>query len=104
MSVIEIDQVSQIADNLVGPVIRSGNLALAVLDAVVEDNPGRDVIVLDRADYVRIHTAQECRLTQASLTKHVGRPYELAALEIDMPAFKGRLHTRTTEYVWSYIT
>jgi MmoB/DmpM family. len=104
MAVLEIDDPAAISHDLVGPVVRSGALAEAIIDAVAEDNPARDVLVLDRDDYVRIHTARECRLTQASLEKHLGRPYQLAALEIEMPSFKGRLRTRTDEYVWFYTT
>jgi toluene monooxygenase system protein D len=102
MTVLEIDDTEALGHDLVGPVVRSGALADAVIDAVAEDNPGRDVLVVDRDDYVRIHTARECRLTRASLEKHLGQPYELAALEIEMPSFKGRLRTRTDEYVWFY--
>lgn len=104
MTVLEMDSDAKTAQDLVGPVIRAGNLAEAVIDAVAEDNPGQDVLVLDRDDYVRIHTARRCRLTLASLERSLGHPYQLAALEIDMPAFKGRLKTRTDEYVWFYAT
>jgi toluene monooxygenase system protein D len=103
MTVIDIDGTG-LGPNLVGPVVRSGMLADAVIDAVADDNPGRDVLVMDRDDYVRIHTEQECRLTRASLERHLGRPFQLAALEIDMPSFAGRLRTRTDEYVWFYDT
>lgn len=102
MTILEIAGHESIGENLVGPVVRSGSLAEAVIDAVAEDNPGRDVLVLDRDDYVRIHTEHECRLTRVSLEKHLGQPCQLAALEIDMPSFKGRLRTRTDEYVWFY--
>ena len=102
MAVIEIDDVNSIDPDLVGPVVRSGPLAEAVIDAVADDNPGRDVLVVDRGDYVRVHTARTCRLTRDSLQRHLGRPFELAALEIEMPSFKGRLRTRVDEYVWSY--
>ncbi|WP_319446883.1 MULTISPECIES: isoprene monooxygenase effector protein [unclassified Mycobacterium] len=102
MSIIDMDVAMESAPDLVGPVIRAGNLAEAVIDAVEEDNPGLDVLVLDREDYVRIHTLRQCRLTQSSLAKHLGQHYELSALEIDMPSFKGRLKTRTTEYLWFY--
>lgn len=102
MAVLEIDDVESIGGNLVGPVLRSGPLAEAIIDAVADDNPGSDVLVLDRGDYIRIHTAQTCRLTRASLERHLGQPYALAALEIEMPAFKGRLRSRVDEYVWSY--
>lgn len=100
MPVIEIDSDAAVAADLVGPVVRGGEIAEAVIEAVEADNPGQDVVVLDRGDYLRIHTTRECRLTRASLVRFLGRPYELAALEIDMPSFKGRLKTRTDEYLW----
>lgn len=102
MSVIDMDVEMETSPDLVGPILRAGSLAEAVIDAVEEDNPGQDVLVLDRDDYVRIHTVKQCRLTRSSLQKHLGQAYELAALEIDMPAFKGRLKTRTDEYMWFY--
>jgi MmoB/DmpM family len=104
MTVREIDDTEALGHDLVGPVVRSGALAEAVIDAVAEDNPGRDVLVVDRDDYVRVHTVHECRLTRASLEKHLGQPCQLAALEIEMPSFRGRLRTRTDEYVWFYTT
>ena len=102
MAVLEMDSDAEISADLVGPVIRAGNLAEAVIEAVAADNPDKDVLVLDRDAYIRIHTTGRCRLTQASLERSLGHPYQLAALEIDMPSFKGRLKTRTDEYVWSY--
>ncbi len=104
MAVILMDADLESAHDLVGPVIRAGNLAEAVIEAVETDNPDSDVLILDRDDYVRIHTSGRCRLTQASLERCLGQPYQLAALEIDMPSFKGRLSTRTSEYVWFYVT
>lgn len=102
MAVLELDLEDEVNDDLVGPIIRAGNLAEAIIDAVEADNPGKDVLVLDRDDYIRIHTVRECRLTLTSLEAALGGRYQLAALEIDMPAFKGRLKTRTDEYTWSY--
>ena len=102
MTVIDIDDDAELGHDLVGPVIRAGDLAEAVIDAVEADNPGSDVYVLDRDDYIRIHTVGECRLTLASLERSLGRRFPLSALEIDMPSFKGRMHTRTDEYRWFY--
>jgi toluene monooxygenase system protein D len=104
MTVIEMDTSQETAQDLVGPVIRAGSLAEAVIEAIEADNPDRDVLVLDRDDYVRIHTSRQCRLTRTSLERSLGQPFQLAALEIDMPSFKGRLTTRTDEYVWFYAT
>lgn len=102
MPIVELDADQALDTDLVGPVIRSGDLAEAVIEAVAEDNPGAEVVVVDRDDYVRVHTRKECRLTLASLVKAYGRPYQLSLLEIDMPSFKGRLRTRVDEYVWFY--
>jgi hypothetical protein len=90
--------------NLVGPVLRLGDLADAVVLAIEEDNPGKLVSIVDRGDYVRIHTEQRCRLTRQTLERLLGYAYNLRLLEIDMPSFSGRLKTRSDEYVWYYQT
>jgi hypothetical protein len=88
----------------VGPILRSGDLADAVIDAVEEDNPDKDVMVTDRGDYVHIHTLKECRLTRASLERHLGRDYRLPMLEIEMTSFSGRMQTSDSEYRWYFKT
>jgi hypothetical protein len=89
-------------DNFVGPVIRAGDFADVVARSIEDDNPGKEVRIVDRGDYVRIHTAQVCRLTRKTLERHLGHPYELRMLEIEMPSFSGRLRTRGDEFVWFY--
>jgi len=88
----------------VGPILRAGEIAEAVIDAVEEDNPGRDVLVTDRGDYLHIHTLNDCRLTKASLERHLGRAYDLTRLEIEMPSFAGRMQTTDSEYRWYFKT
>ena len=95
---------SESGENFVGPVIRSGDFADAVARSIEDDNPGKEVRIVDRGDYVRIHTAQLCRLTRSALERHLGHPYELRMLELEMPAFSGRLKTRDDEFVWFYET
>jgi MmoB/DmpM family len=93
---------NDLGDDLVGPVIREGALADAVIDAVADDNPGKEVRVFERGDYVRIHTERECRLTRSSIETHLGRHFELAMLEAEMPSFKGRMESSTEEMRWFY--
>jgi hypothetical protein len=88
--------------NWVGPVLRVGDLAESVARAIAEDNPGKPINIVDRADYVRIHTEHRCRLTRQTLERQLGHPYELRLLEIEMPSFSGRLQTGADEYVWYY--
>jgi hypothetical protein len=89
-------------DNFVGPVIRAGDFADVVARSIEDDNPGKQVRIVDRGDYVRIQTAQLCRLTRKALERHLGQPYELRDLEIEMPSFCGRLRTREDEFIWFY--
>ena len=46
-------------NNRVGPVMRGGDLAMAVIEAAKIDNPGKEVFVDDKRAYVRIHTEHE---------------------------------------------
>ncbi|SHK09768.1 toluene 4-monooxygenase protein D [Pseudonocardia thermophila] len=103
MTIIELESDAALDVDHVGPVIRAGRLAECVIDAVAADNPDRDVVVVDRDDYVRIHTRGRCRLTRESLERALGEAFQLEALEIEMPSFKGRLRTRTDEFLW-YLT
>src|SRR5580704_9565986 len=81
--------------NFVGPVLRVGDLADAVVCAIEEDNPGKQVRIVDRGDYVRIHTEQRCRLTKQTLERLLGYAYDLRLLEIDMiPYFKSGIENR----------
>ena len=86
----------------VGPIMRVGEIAEAVIDAVELDNPDRDVFVTDRGDYLHIHTLNDCRLTKASLERSLGRAFDLALLEIEMPSFAGRMQTSDREYRWYF--
>ena len=89
-------------NNLVGPIIRAGDFADVVVRSIEDDNPGKDVRIVDRGDYVRIQTPQFCRLTRRALERHLGHPYEMRMLEIEMPSFSGRLRTSDDEFVWFY--
>lgn len=97
------DEFANMDENLVGPVIRTGDLADAVIDAAIEDNPDREVMVFEREDYVRIHAERDCVVTRASIEKHLGRAFNMAMLEVEMPSFKGRMQSSTEQMRWYYI-
>ncbi|MYE14158.1 MAG: monooxygenase [Gammaproteobacteria bacterium] len=95
---------NRIEYNGVGPIIRAGELADAVVDAIAEDNPDKEVDVSDRGDYLRIHTDRRCLLTQATLEKHLGYPFDITLLEREMPSFTGRMKTVNQQFLWYYET
>ena len=78
-------------NNLVGPILRSGDVALAAVEAVEVDNPGREVTVQDRAAYVRIECENECVLTRQTMEEMLGRHFEMRELEINLSSFAGQI-------------
>jgi len=103
MAVVEVEEFTAEEEaDMVGPIMRVGSLAEAMIDAIEEDNPESDVFVLDRDDYIRIHTTTECRLRRETLARHVGKTIDLNHVEVEMPSFKGRLETRVDQYRWYY--
>ncbi|MFZ2269143.1 MAG: MmoB/DmpM family protein [Azonexus sp.] len=81
-------------NNMVGPVMRAGDLAMAVIEAAKIDNPGKEVFVDDKRAYLRIHTEQEMILRQATIEEELGRPFRMNDLEVDLSSFAGQIESR----------
>ncbi|NTV11341.1 MAG: monooxygenase [Zoogloea sp.] len=81
-------------NNLVGPVMRAGDLAQAVIEAARIDNPDKEVFVDDKRAYIRIHTEQEMVLRQETIESELGRPFRMNDLEVDLSSFAGQIESR----------
>lgn len=92
-TVEQVVYVDQVSEEAVGPILRAGEVAEAAIDAICEDNPDKQVFIVDRGDYIRINTVGLCKLTRASMERYLGREYPLPKLEIEMPSFAGRIRT-----------
>ena len=79
--------------NSVGPVLRAGEVADAVVEALQEDNPGKEFRVEDRVAYVRAETEGECVVRAETVAKVLGRPFKIAELEVNLTSFSGRIET-----------
>jgi len=87
-------------DGFVGPVLRSGITADAIIAAIRELNEG--VTVLDRGSYLRVGARRQCIVTRAAIEAHLGRPFRLPVdLEPVMPSFSGHLAISEDEVRWS---
>lgn len=80
-------------NNLVGPVMRAGDLAQAVVEAAKLDNPGKEILVDDKRAYIRIHAEQEMILRQATIEEELGRPFRMNDLEVDLSSFAGQIES-----------
>ncbi|WP_240008480.1 MmoB/DmpM family protein [Pseudaquidulcibacter saccharophilus] len=81
-------------NNMVGPVMRSGDLALAIIEAARIDNPEKEVFVDDKRAYIRIHTEHEMILNRETIEAELGRPFKMNDLEVDLSSFAGQIETR----------
>ena len=81
------------AGNLVGPVMRAGETADAVLDAIREDNAGRPVTTEAHASYVRIKVEDECVVRFETVGDMLGRSVTRGDIEANMPSFAGFIRT-----------
>ncbi len=88
-------------NNRVGPIIRSGEVAQAVAEAVEIDNPDKEIFVDDKVAYVRIAMENECILRKETMEEILGREFEMRELEINLSSFAGRIET-TPDYVRFY--
>ena len=79
--------------NAVGPVLRAGEVADAVVEALQEDNPGKEFRVEDRVAYVRAETEGECVVRAETVARVLGRPFKIAELEVNLSSFSGRIET-----------
>ena len=85
----------------VGPVLSAGELGRAVALAIVELNPGAQV--LDRGAYYRVLVEEHCAVTRSAIERISGRSFILPGdLESVMPAFTGHLLLTAHSVSWSH--
>lgn len=78
-------------NNVVGPVMRQGDLAKAVAEAAEVDNPDKTISVDDKVAYLRIQTDGEMIIRRQTIEEALGRPFQMRQLEIDLSSFAGRI-------------
>lgn len=88
-------------EDAVGPVLRMCDEVELVIQAIVEDNPDREIEVIDRGAYVRVQTPEFMRVTLASLQRRLGASFEMRQFEAMLSAFAGRIVTGTDEMSWT---
>ncbi len=88
-------------NNNVGPVMRQGELAQAVIEAAEIDNPDKVITVEDKVAYIRIQTTDEMLIKRQTIEEMLGRPFSMSAIEIDLSSFAGRIDTQV-EYIRFY--
>jgi toluene monooxygenase system protein D len=86
--------------NPVGPVLRMGDEVDKVVAAIEDDNPGKEIEVIDRGSYVRVQGEDRITLTQETLRGYLGADYAIRSLEAIMSSFSGRIITTSDSITW----
>ena len=76
-------------ERFVGPVMRTGDMADAVVEAIEEDNEGREIQVEEHASYLRIKVRGECVVRYDTVGDMLGRDVTRGDIEVCMPSFEG---------------
>lgn len=87
-------------DNPVGPILRMSDEVELVIDAIRDDNPDREIEVIDRGAYVRVQADDYLLVTEESLQRHLGTDFRIRSLEAMLTAFAGRIETRSDQIEW----
>lgn len=89
-------------NNSVGPVLRGGEIAHAVCEAIEIDNPGCEISIEDHIAYIRIRLDCECVIRRDTMERIMGRPFRMQEIETDLSSFAGQIET-TENHVRFYL-
>jgi hypothetical protein len=73
--------------------MKAGEVGEAVIDAIHEDNEGREVIIEEHESYFRVKVRGECVVRFDTVSEMLGREVILSDIESSMPAFEGFIRT-----------
>jgi toluene monooxygenase system protein D len=85
-------------NNMVGPVLRPGEITEAVLEALPEDNPGKHFEISDGIGLTRIETENECIIRRDTMSRILGRPFVMQELTIVLATFAGRIDAASDHF------
>ena len=88
----------------VGPVLRMSEEVDLVVQSILEDNPGREVEVVDKGAYVRVQAQGSLRITLGTLRRNLGASFQMRQIQSMLSAFAGRITTTSDEITWTLTT
>jgi toluene monooxygenase system protein D len=89
--------------NPVGPVLRMGDQIEDVIQAIRDDNPAKEIEIIDRGSYVRVQGEGRLRVTEDTLRHYLGADYQIRSFGTMMSSFVGRVITTSDDIVWERI-
>lgn len=81
----------------VGPVMKKGDMADAVIEAIYENNSGRKINIEEHASYFRIQVQGECLVILDTVREMLGSDIVFSDIEACMPSFEGFIRVETDQ-------
>jgi toluene monooxygenase system protein D len=85
-----------------GPVLRAGELTEALIEALKQDNAGKELTIADHGGYVRVEGPGGLILNRATAEEMLGRPFAMQELEIHMSGFSGKISMTSESVRWFF--
>ena len=85
----------------VGPILRASEITGALIEAIQQDNPDKEVKVVDQGGYVRVMVPNRCVIHRTTIESVLGRSFRMPGeLEIYLSSFSGKIQTGSEDVVW----
>jgi toluene monooxygenase system protein D len=85
-----------------GPLLRSGEVTDALIDALKEDNADKELTIADHGGYIRVEGPGGLVLNRSTAEQMLGRAFSMQELEIYMTGFSGKIYTTTESVRWFF--
>lgn len=89
--------------NLAGPLLRGGEISVVAVDAIIEDNPDKEVLVDDHRTYVRVEAEGGLVIRRATMERLLGRSFPMQELEVWLTGYSGQIETHDEYMRWFFI-
>lgn len=87
---------------MAGPLLRAGEVTDALIEALQEDNPGKELMVRDASGYVRVEGPGGLTLHRKTIEDVLGRPFTMQEIEIHMTGFSGKIEMTADTIRWFF--
>jgi len=87
---------------MAGPLLRAGEVTDALIEALQEDNPGKELRVRDASGYVRVEGPGGLILNRKTIEEMLGRPFSMQEIEIHMTGFSGKIEMTAETIRWFF--
>jgi toluene monooxygenase system protein D len=98
----DTDSYADSGPSMAGPIIRGGDVAIAALEAIREDNPEKEIVVEDHGTYMRIEAAGGLVIRRKTMEGILGRPFDLQELQGNLSSFSGQIDTQDDLIRWYF--